>query len=531
MDPARLLDHVEAWIERCRPLFAGPGIAFGLTTRDRTIGVRAIGESSPGVPLTSAHLFPIASVSKSFTAALVMQEVEWGRIRLDEPVATFLPWFRPPTSFAPITLHHLLTHTAGLASGYDVSGDAIHELLPLAEQELASAPGRHHVYSNAGYKALGLILEAVAGQPWWELARERLLEPLGMDATEPVMTTDVRPRLATGWVPMLDDRPWRTGEPLVHAPAYESFTADGTICSTAEEMCAYLRAYLTDGGPILSAGAVERMTTPVAPSPEGVAYGYGLWVRRIAGGTHVGHSGSLPGYRSFVTFDRSAGTGAVVLSNGDVGWEVRRDLLAFALDTIDAATRGAELPELPSPTERSTVEDPAPFAGRYSDEHGSVLVGGDGGAVTLSSDGALSALERVDRDVFAAGMAGWDRFPLSFERVSDRAVAFAYGPRLLRRDGESHLPPPPPDPEWEGCVGRYRAYGIEPMHMEVLVRAGAIRMLSPAIAEDDPLIPLGDGRFRVGEEPWRPGRARFETAFGSRATRVVVDGAPFSRVG
>jgi CubicO group peptidase (beta-lactamase class C family) len=523
--PDELGRQLSRWLQHRRDRFQGPGVVVGVTDQRRP--VTTLVSSGSGHEIDGSRLFLLASVSKSFTATLVSQEVGAGRLALDEPVRTYLPWFAPPSPYPPFTVEHLLTHTAGLATGYDSTGDAVHELLLIADQEVASAPGEHHVYSNAGYKALGLVLEAVSGRPWWELCRERILEPLGMHATEPVITNEVRPRLAQGWVPPLDDRPWRPEHGLVHAPWYESYTADGTICSNAEDVLAYVRMYLNDGGDVLPPEAVERMTRGDVADPEThTRYGFGLWVLERDGNRLVGHSGSLPGFRSMILFDRERRFGGVVLTNGEVDWRTRVDLLAFAIDA--AAGEGRELPE---PETRTTVADAAPFVGRYATGDGTsleILAEGDGLAGRV--DGAVARLERFGEDAFVLPLEGWDRYPLSFEREDGRVLRAVNGPRVLQREGAFVLPPPPTDPSWDALVGRYRCYGIEPMNVEVVIREGSLRMVTTAVAEDEELVPLGDGRFRVGREPWMPGRARFETAVGDRATRVILDGASFARV-
>ncbi|HYF11959.1 MAG TPA: serine hydrolase domain-containing protein [Actinomycetota bacterium] len=530
MEATAVLDHVAAWIERDRSRFVGPALVVGVTDREDTLGTLALGDSAPGEPARDDHLWQIASVSKSFTAALVMQEAAAGTLSLDDPMTRFLPWFTPANAFAPITLHHLLTHTGGIATGWDVTGDAVEELLLLAGQEVASAPGSYHVYSNAGYKALGLVVETVAGRPWWDLVRERILAPLGMDATEPVISNDVRPRLATGWVAPLDDRPWHPDHGLVPAPWFESYTADGTICSNASDLCAYVRMYLHDGGDVLRPEDVERMTRGDVGDPEtGTTYGYGLWVLEHDGHRLVGHSGSLPGYRSMMTFDRERGLGACVMTNGAVTWEDRVDLLAFAIDAAAAARGGGELPALPERSARSAV-DPARAAGRYADGETTI-------AIEADPDGGLALVDGTDprpwygsRDAYVSVAAGWDRYRFTFERDGDEVVRVVHGARVFHREGTLVLPPPPVDPAWATLVGRYRCYGIEPMHVEVLEREGRLLLVNANAEEEDELVPLGDGRFRVGAEPWMPGRARFEAPVGDAVRRLILDGAVFVRV-
>jgi CubicO group peptidase (beta-lactamase class C family) len=525
-DPSEIGRFVAEWLGRSRERFSGPEVTVAITDRDGLLGT--VGDSTRREPIRDDLLFLIASVSKSFTAALVMQEAAAGHLALDDPVTRFLPWFTPPNPSAPIELQHLLTHTAGISTGYDISGDAIEELLLLREEVVASVPGTHHVYSNAGYKALGLVLEQVTGRPWWELARERILEPLGMSSTEPVITDDVRPKLAQGWVPPIDDRPWHPDHGLAHPGWYESYTADGTIASNATDMAAYVRMYLNDGGEVLRPEDVQRMTRGDIDDPDtGSRYGFGLWVLERDGHRLVGHSGSLPGFRSMILFDRERGFGAVMMTNGAVTWDLRVELLAAA---IDAAASG-EAPELPSPTSLRTFPNRERAAGTYTD-----------GDVTLTFEAGDDGLELVtedDRDrLVVAGEAlvtilpPWDRHRFTFE--GDDPVApfdrVANGSRLLHREGAFVLPAPPAPSVWASYAGRYRAYGIEPMHVEVLERAGKLYLVDEHAEEESELVPLDAGRFRIGAEPWMPGRARFVAPVGEQIRRLILDGAVFVRV-
>jgi D-alanyl-D-alanine carboxypeptidase len=530
VDDAAVLERVGDWIDRRRERFVGPAVVVGLTDRERTLGTLVLGESGPGEPIRDDHLFLIASVSKSFTAALVMQEVAAGRLGLDEGVTTYLPWFTPPSDHAPITVHHLLTHTAGIATGCDITGDAIEELLTLTRQEVAGPPGEHHAYSNAGYKALGLVLETVTGRPWWELARERLLEPLEMRATEPVITDDVRPRLAAGWVPPLDDRPWHPGHGLVHAPWYESYTADGTICSNAADLVAYVRMFLRDGGPVLPPEGVDRMTAGDVDDPDsGTRYGYGLWAMEREGRRLVGHSGSLPGYRAMILFDRQRGYGACVLTNGGVTWDLRLELLAFALSTAGAASAGDELPPLPEPASLRTIVARDRLAGRWTDGEVTIDLDPDGDGLQLVVGEERSALVSSG-DGLVAAIAPWDRYAFRAEDADAGVVRLLHGPNVFAREDALRFPPPAHDPAWGAFVGRYRAYGIEPMCVEVLLREGRLWLLWATQDEESELVPLDDGRFRIGTEPWQPGRARFEAPVGDDVRRLVLDGATFVRV-
>jgi len=200
--------HVRRFIERHLPAIQTPGVAIGLTNRDGALGVVTAGSADlrAGQPVRAAHRFQIGSISKSFTAIALLQEHEVGRLDLHAPVTEYLPWFDVPSPSAPVTLHHLLTHTAGLPTGQDFTGEGVHELWALRESGLGFAPGTRFHYSNAGYKALGMVLEAVTGHPWWELVRSRILDPLHMGSTDPITAPEGRDRSVTGHVPPFDDR-------------------------------------------------------------------------------------------------------------------------------------------------------------------------------------------------------------------------------------------------------------------------------------------------------------------------------------
>lgn len=159
--------HVRRFVERHLPAIQAPGVAIGLTSRDGALGVAIAGHAnlSARQAVRAEQRFQIGSISKSFTAIAVLQEHEVGRLDLHAPVTEYLPWFDVRSPSEPVILHHLLTHTGGLPTGQDFTGEGVHELWALRESELGFAPGTRFHYSNAAYKALGMVLEAVTGHP------------------------------------------------------------------------------------------------------------------------------------------------------------------------------------------------------------------------------------------------------------------------------------------------------------------------------------------------------------------------------
>jgi CubicO group peptidase (beta-lactamase class C family) len=313
--------HLRSLVEDGRRAFGVPGLSVALTDRERTLWTDTLGEAelAGSRPVEPGTLFQIGSISKSFAALAVLREVERGRLELDVPVTEYLPWFRLRAGTEHVTLHRLLSHTAGLVPGMDPTPSSLGEALVLARTE-ARAPGAYR-YSNAAYAVVGLILERVTGLPIGEALRQAVFEPAGMTATEAVVTNALRARSAVGYEPLDDSLSWRPGAPLAAAPWAETDSAAGSISSTAEDLAAYARVFLRDGGGVVSAESLERMlTTASEPDQDGIGYGYGMIVEARPEPAWIGHGGSTPGFTASLQIDRAAGIGVAVLCNlGDVG--------------------------------------------------------------------------------------------------------------------------------------------------------------------------------------------------------------------
>ena len=315
-----------------------PGVAVAVTDRDRTLFAHTYGGALHGA------IWPVASIGKSFTAVVALQLVEEGLLDLHAPVTDYVRWLSVRSPGGAITPHHLLTHTAGLVESSDVAPASNYDVVALAGTETGYAPGEHRHYSNLGYRAVGVILEAVTGRPYPELLQRRVLDRLGLRASSPLMLHETRRRLPGGYVPFYDDRPWQPEHGLAPAPWVESAEADGCPCCSAEDLAAYLRA-LWAGGDLLSGESLAAMKTSMPP-PEGDGYGYGLDVRDDG----FGHAGDMLGYVSYMWVDTAAGLGVVAFANGFGGaWWFGEGVLAIA------ARR--EPPELDLTPEAALVDD------------------------------------------------------------------------------------------------------------------------------------------------------------------------------
>lgn len=560
-DPADVLDKAAAFIDARLPRWHAPGVVVGLTDRERTLGTlaRGWGDLPARRALTTADRFQIGSISKSFAAIVLLQEVEKGNVDLHRPVVDYVPWFSVRSRFAPITLHHLLTHTSGLVTGSDASPDARHELWLLRDFECTYAPGERFLYSNAGYKLLGVALEHVTGRPFTELLVERVFRPLGMADSDPMITLAMRASTAAPHCRLFEDRPPHAEQPFVVAPWYESASADGSIVSTAADMCAYARSLLgrgaAPGGRLLRDASFDLLTGRHVddPTEADTWYGYGLGVYHRAGRTLIGHSGGMVGFSSYLMIDPEAGLGVVVLMNGN---EDRRELVDHVLAAGRAAAGGHVVPAPPPPADPRELGAAAEeYAGVYEAPRVLTPPRGEGGT-GASADGAVRArrlrlvadgghlvwrheggdvvLERTrDDDVFLVPHPELDRFTLRFWRDDRGRIAYAtHGPDWYAGSAYGGPARFPSVPRAAELCGHYHTWSAWTSHLRVVERRGALWLIAPWLEEpggEAELVPLADGSCRVGREEWHPERLTIDTVLDGRATRATLDFLSFYR--
>jgi CubicO group peptidase (beta-lactamase class C family) len=261
--------------------------------------------------------YRIGSITKTFTAVLVMRLRDQGLLDLGDPLEKHLPG----TGVGDVTIAQLLGHSAGLsaespAPWWERTAGAVRPDLAdvLGEQTRMHPVGRRHHYSNPGYTLLGSLVEAVRGASWEEVLRREILQPLGL------VRTSVQPRMphAAGWAvhPWADVMLPEPSEDLgLMAPA-------GQLWSTATDLCRFA-AFLADGDDrVLSAESLREMRTPSVPPESGEwesLYGLGLQIVRRDGRTLVGHGGSLPGFLAGLWVSADDGVAAVALANATSG--------------------------------------------------------------------------------------------------------------------------------------------------------------------------------------------------------------------
>ena len=292
-----------------------PGLAAAVTDREATLLILTQGfaDMAARTPVTAETRFEIGSIGKSFTNIALLQLHDAGRLDLHAPVTRYLPWFQVQSDYEPITIYHLMTHTAGIITGTELAPHGRYEAWALRETKAACPPGLRFHYSNVGYKTLGFLLEDLLGRGYQDIVQSCILDPLGMTDTDAVITFDGRRHAAVGYRYFYDDRPEHVSYPMVPVIWGEYGTGDGCLASTAGDMAAYVRMLLNNGqgpqGRLLSAKSMDLMTQPAIERGNGVFYGCGLNISEIDGHNCVGHGGSTPGSVSEILADRDNGLG------------------------------------------------------------------------------------------------------------------------------------------------------------------------------------------------------------------------------
>ena len=302
-------DYIKAQMERQHI----PGLSLVVIKDQQIVKVAGYGLANVelNVPTTPETVFKIGSVSKQFIATGIMLLVQDGKIALDDNVSKFLDG--TPETWKPITIRHLLTHTSGIvreAPGFDplkIQNDA--DVIKTAYNlPLRFTPGEKYEYCNVGYFTLAEIIRKVSGKPWTEFLRERVFEPLGMNATRATDMTALVPNRANGYV-------WRDGK-LQNAGIYFALRPSGAFLSTVVDLAKWDAAL--HAAKLLTPATLEQMWTPVKLNNGTTSsYGFGWELGEIRNHKQVNHGGSLPGFRAYLGRFVDDKVTVVVLTNGD----------------------------------------------------------------------------------------------------------------------------------------------------------------------------------------------------------------------
>lgn len=347
--------HVDDMVTAAQSTGRAPSLVLGVVRDGKLVHFAGAGE----VPAPDRdRQYRIGSISKTHTAALVLQLRDAGAVALEDPLDRHLPG----TSVGAVTLRQLLGHASGMQREPDgewwerAAGSDIATLVRgLSPDKLSHPPHRRFHYSNLAYGLVGSMLERVTGEPWRELVADRIFRPLGMTRT----TYQAEEPFAPGYVV----HPWHGT--LREEPRHDAgaMAPAGQLWSTVADLAAWAAFLAAPDPAVLAAETVDEMCVPVTISDlESWTSGYGLGLNLTRQGdrVYVGHSGSMPGYVAHLVVHRSSRTGVVAFANSyatPLG-KLAVDLLTEVLDREPAPV---------TPWRPGTTPPPeiAPLTGRW----------------------------------------------------------------------------------------------------------------------------------------------------------------------
>ncbi|HZD31334.1 MAG TPA: serine hydrolase domain-containing protein [Candidatus Angelobacter sp.] len=533
---------LDQFIESYMKAMNSPGLTLGTANRAGTVRVASYGFSNPGLkqPVEPDMLFHIGSITKSFVALVILQLREEGKLDLHKPILDYLPWLPIVTTYSPVSVHDLLTHTSGLPNP-----DSPFPSDSSTRYAQAWKAGERFYYCNLGFSILGHLIAALDRRTWAASVKARILAPLGMKATAPVITNSIRPRTAESWVAYFEDRPYPRFGRLAPAANLQFDHAAGSIASTPADMTLYIHMLLNRGQAphtrIVSPESFALMSKPWIKADEfgpNAYYGYGIAVETVDGHTILRHTGGMASFMSALYLDLDAGAGAFSSINAMQGYRPT-PVSQYAVQLLAAAASSKSAPAAPTIDSPTAIKNAADYVGAYTSPDGpSIEITGDG-ALFASLDGRKIQLQRASGDSFQAVDPTLTAHSFVFGRAKSETVkdggkgVTKPGPVVELMHGSGWYPNAKYTgprtftvlPEFAAFTGTYLAGGgFEGEQIDIVILKGQLW------AEGDTALePIGENEFRPTEDPPNPERLQFFYIANGKARLLKLSGADFFR--
>ncbi|MEE2039134.1 serine hydrolase domain-containing protein [Nocardiopsis sp. CT-R113] len=372
LTPESAQEFVDTRVAELLEEHGAPGVAVTVVGGGEQLASASHGYSdlAERTPLDhTAQTFPLASVSKSLTAAAVLTLVDSGEIDLDEDVNTYLPG-DAQLSTDGITMHHLLTHTAGFEELVDIppaDDTAAHltldEVVRTSDPESLHEPGRFPGYSNHGSGLAGFIAQEVSGVPFDEFVEQAVLAPLGMEGSGFVQVHEARETF--------DLPTFHLADGSVAGDLHVSATPAGAALATTDDMARFMLALLgggeLDGERVLPASVPALMTDrQFEVHPDLTSVGYGTYQWRGGDSPVIGHGGDLVGMHTAYTLIPAIDAGVFVAVNGaDTAPEAQANPMKDLRMEVASAFSETFDPQDPPTGEADPAADLGAYAGSY----------------------------------------------------------------------------------------------------------------------------------------------------------------------
>jgi CubicO group peptidase (beta-lactamase class C family) len=375
------LSEIHSWVQDRLPALLAehkvPGAAVAVYSGGQVIDFGAgVLSRSTGVDVNADTLFQVGSITKVWTATLVMQLVDEGLVELDAPVRTYLPEFRiaDEAAAAAITVRQLLCHTAGFEGDIFTDtgrGDDCIEkyVATLGDVPQLFAPGHMFSYNNAGFCVLGRIVEVARRRPFDDCVREHLFTPLGLTHAANGPYEAIMYRAAVGHIqPQPDDEPQPAS---VWALARSNAPAGSMLAMRPRDLLAFAQLHLNcgaaaDGAAVLSSAGVAAMQERQVELPNlgmsANAWGLGWEIFDWPGGPVIGHDGGTIGQAAFLRVVPGRDLAVTLLTNGGDVIALYREIVGHVLRELG----DTQLPAAPEPPANPPPIDAGRYVGTYT---------------------------------------------------------------------------------------------------------------------------------------------------------------------
>ncbi|WP_312675281.1 serine hydrolase domain-containing protein [Microbacterium sp.] len=402
------LNEIGSWVRENLPALLAdahvPAASVAVLSDGEIVTAAAgILNRNTGVEADEDSVFQIGSITKTWTATLIMQLVDEGLLDLDAPVRDVVPAFAiaDEAAASAITPRQLLSHVSGfegdLFNDTGVGDDAVEKYLAtITDAPQLFAPGERFSYNNAAFVVLGRIVEVLRGTSFDHALRTHLATPLGLTHLATSAAEAIMFRAALGHLPSED------GDEPVPAPVWSlvrsNAPAGSMLAMTARDLVTYARMHLdggvaADGTRVLSTESVQAMQERQVELPDlglmGDAWGLGWELFDWEGGPVIGHDGGTIGQNAFLRMVPGAGVAVAVLTNGGHAVDVYHAITSRVL----AALAGVRMPALPSLPDSPVEVDLDRILGTYSSSVSD-------STVRVDDDGRVW-LERTMKGIFA----------------------------------------------------------------------------------------------------------------------------------
>jgi CubicO group peptidase (beta-lactamase class C family)/D-alanyl-D-alanine dipeptidase len=442
-----------------------PGAAIALIDDQKIVWSKGFGVARPdglssedptfkGSPLTADAIIRAGSVSKLFTATLVMREVEAGRLDLDTPIARYLPDVKPTNRFGiPVTLRHILSHRSGIVREPPYGnyfepdqGSLLRMVYSLNDTEIIYEPGTRSKYSNAGVATAGYIASESAKRSYPNLVRKDIFKPLEMKDSEFYIDGRFKKRTADGLM-------WTLHGTKFRAPTFEwGMSPAASLTTTVLDLAKFGSGLLADfngANKVLQKDTLRQMWRPqFVPSDQKNGFGLGFSMSQLDGHRRAGHGGAVYGFATDFSILPDDKIGAVVVVTKDFGNTVSSRIALAALRGMLAARDGKPLPT-PITNKRVPKDLAAKWTGKFAAGDKVIELLKFDRTFHLLRDRMPAALRYDGTNLITDGVTGYGTVLQITENTNEIRIA-----------NETYFRQPSPLPaaaplEWQPLIGEY----------------------------------------------------------------------------